>query len=99
MIELIDRDAGTSPDETEAQAELLRTAIACGEPGSLAHAIGVIARARGMSNLERQTGVNRQALYRALDTNGNPTLKTVMKVLDALELQIRIEPKPVDCID
>jgi len=53
----------------------------------------VIARARGMSRIERETGVNRQALYRALDSNGNPTLKTVMKVLDALELQIKIEPK------
>ena len=93
MSETIDYEAADVQSDTGAQAALLSAAIEHGAPGNLAHAIGVIARARGMSRIERETGVNRQALYRALDSNGNPTLKTVMKVLDALELQIKIEPK------
>lgn len=82
--------------DPEAQRELLRDAIESRDAGYLAHAIGVIARAHGMSDLERKTGINRTALYRALDVDGNPTLTTLLKVFDALDLDLAIGPKPRD---
>ena len=77
----------------EDQAELLADAIESGDAGYLAHALGIVAKARGMSNLAQATGVRRQALYRALSKAGNPTLDTLIKVLSALDLQLKIEPK------
>ncbi|UAK24168.1 addiction module antidote protein [Sphingomonas nostoxanthinifaciens] len=91
--ELIDYDSAEHFKEPAAQTELLQDAIQQGDAGYLAHALGIIARARGMTQMERDTGMKRQALYRALATDGNPTLATVMKVLKALDLQIKIEPR------
>lgn len=78
--------------DAEDQAELLADALATGDYHVIAGAIGIVARARGMSKLEQDTGIKRQALYRALSQDGNPTLETMMKVLPALGLKMRIEP-------
>lgn len=53
----------------------------------LASAIGTIARARGMVQLARDTGISRDGLYKALSKNGNPSLDTILKVLHALGLK------------
>ena len=59
--------------ETEqAQQDLLNDALASGHAGYIANALGIIARARGMSGLAAETGVKRQQLYRALSEDGNP---------------------------
>ena len=58
----------------------------------LATRFGVVARAHGMTQVERDTGMKRQALYRALSTKGNPTLDTLLKVTRALGLKVTIEP-------
>lgn len=71
-------------DTEEAQEELLNDALATGHPGYIANALGIIARARGMSALAAETGVKRQQLYRALSEDGNPTLETLTKVIRAL---------------
>jgi probable addiction module antidote protein len=91
-VELIDYDSAEHFRDPEDQAELLRDAIAQGDAGYLAHALGIIARARGMSAIADETGVKRQALYRTLSTDGNPTLETLLKVLKALDLQMTIAP-------
>ena len=58
--------------------------------GSLVRAaLGDIARARGMSQLARDTGLSREGLYQALSARGNPEFSTVMKVIKALGLQLR----------
>ncbi|WP_163434413.1 addiction module antidote protein, partial [Escherichia coli] len=49
-----------------------------------------VARARGISDLARKTGLTRQALYKALSGEGNPELATITKVADALGLQLKI---------
>lgn len=54
----------------------------------LTAAIGDIARARGMSQLARDTGLTREGLYQALSPTGNPNLDTVLKVLKALGLKL-----------
>jgi probable addiction module antidote protein len=55
------------------------------------HALGVIARAKNMSQLARDTGLTREGLYKALSEDGNPTFATVTKIAKALGLQIRFE--------
>lgn len=64
-----------------------------GTPQEIARAIGDVARSKGMSEIARKTGLGRQALYNALSENGNPTLETLTAVLDALGLQLSVQPK------
>lgn len=56
----------------------------------VAAALGTIARARGMTQLARETGVGRESLYKALSGQGNPSFATVMKVAHALGLQLHV---------
>ena len=80
-------------DSGERIAAYLELALEDDDPKSLATALGNIARAKGMTQLARTAGVTREALYRALAADGNPTLATLAAVLDALGLRLRIEPK------
>ena len=57
----------------------------------IAKALGNIARARGMTQLARDTGLAREGLYKALSENGNPEFTTVMKVIKALGLKLHVE--------
>ncbi len=52
----------------------------------------LVARAEGMSKVARKAKVGRENLYRAFAPGGNPTMATVMRVLDALGLTIRVSP-------
>jgi len=61
------------------------------DPAFIVHALGVIARAKNMSQLARDTGITREGLYKALSTEGNPTFATVTKVARALGLQITVQ--------
>ena len=61
------------------------------DPAFIVHALGVIARARNMSKLARDTGLTREGLYKALSPEGNPTFATVAKVAKALGLQITVQ--------
>lgn len=71
----------TSP---KAQAELVSEAFESGDPKFIAHALGTVARARGMTEVSRESGVSREALYRALSEEGDPRLSTLTSVLSAL---------------
>jgi len=55
----------------------------------IAKALGTIARARGMSQLARDTGLGRESLYKALSGEGNPSFATILKVTQALGLKLR----------
>lgn len=54
----------------------------------IAAALGDIARARGMAQLAKDTGISREGLYKALSADGNPSLGTVLKVVKALGLKL-----------
>lgn len=54
----------------------------------IAAALGDIARARGMAQLAKDTGISREGLYKALSADGNPSLATVLKVVRALGLRL-----------
>lgn len=86
-------DASIYLDDAEGQADLLNDALQSGHAGYVADALGIIARARGMSELARMTGIGRASLYKALDADGNPTLETFLAVLDALKVELTARPK------
>ena len=50
--------------------------------------LGVVARAKGMKNIAKETGLSREQLYRSLSDQGNPTLKTIILVMNSLGLDI-----------
>jgi len=72
-------------------AGYLSEAFKTGDGKSIASAIGVVARTRGMSRLAKDAGIERASLYRAL--KGNPKLSTTMKLLESLNMQVLIVPK------
>lgn len=59
----------------------------------IAAALGDIARARGMTQLAKETGIGRESLYKALSGEGNPSFGTILKVINALGL--RLHPAPI----
>jgi probable addiction module antidote protein len=63
------------------------------DPKHIASALGDVARSQGMTELARNAGVGRQALYNALSENGNPTLETHTSVLSALGLQLTVRKR------
>lgn len=71
-------------------AAYLEAVLAEGDGNLLAAALGDVARARGMTRLARETGLAREALYRALSQDGNPELATLTKVLRALGLRLSV---------
>lgn len=80
--------------ESEADVvDWLKVWMEDGSPEEIAKAIGDIARSKGMSEIARKTGLGRQALYNALSEKGNPTLETLLAVLDALGLQLTVQRK------
>jgi len=69
-------------------ATFMAEAFATGDPGYIGHALGVVARAKGMARIAEQTGLSREQLYRSLSEHGNPTLKTTMAVMKALGIEL-----------
>ena len=58
----------------------------------IAKALGNIARAKGMSQLSRDTGLGRESLYKALSGEGNPSFATILKVTSALGIRLHARP-------
>jgi probable addiction module antidote protein len=65
-------------------ATFMTEAFASEDPDYIAHALGVVARAKGMAQLAEQAGLSREQLYRSLSEHGNPALKTTIAVVKAL---------------
>ena len=64
-----------------------------GDPGELAHALGVIARARGMTQIAEAAGIGRESLYKALRADASPRFDTIAKVCKALGVRIVVQAK------
>jgi probable addiction module antidote protein len=62
-----------------------------GDSAFIAKALGTIARARGMTQLARETGIGRESLYKSLSGESNPSFDTIMKVVKALGLKLSAE--------
>jgi probable addiction module antidote protein len=85
-------DASEFLDNDEAIAAYLNAAFEDGNPAFIAASIGHVAKAKGMSQIARETGLSRENLYRALGDDGNPELSTMTKVMRALGMRIQIAP-------
>jgi probable addiction module antidote protein len=85
-------DASEFLDNDEAVAAYLNAAFEDGDPNFIAASIGHVAKAKGMSQIARETGLSRESLYRALGDDGNPELSTMTKVMRALGMRIQIAP-------
>lgn len=74
---------------SDAAAAAFRTeASASGDPGCIAHALGIVARVKGRTQIARQTGLSRELLYRSFSENGNPTPITTLAVMQALGIEL-----------
>ncbi len=83
-------DAAEFLETKEDMSAYLNAALEDGDPVLLSVALGDIARAQGMTQLAKETGVTRDGLYKALSPTGNPSFATIKKVLDALGMKIKI---------
>ena len=72
----------------EAIEVFMADAFETGDASYIAKAIGVVARAKGMAQIAKETGLSREQLYRSFSTRGNPTLKTTLAVMQSLGLDI-----------
>jgi probable addiction module antidote protein len=69
-------------------AIFMAEAFETSDPAYIAHALGVVARAKGMSEIASRTGLSREQLYRSFSAKGNPTLKTTLAVMKALNIKL-----------
>jgi probable addiction module antidote protein len=72
----------------EAIATFMAEAFETNDTAYIAHALGVIAREKGMAQIAGQTGLSREQLYNSFSENGNPTLKTTLAVMKALGIAL-----------
>lgn len=79
------------PDE-QAVAEYLTVILEENDPAALADALGIIARARGMSDIAKASGITREALYKALRPDASPRFETISKVCAALGVRLVAQP-------
>ena len=75
----------------EAIAAFMQEAFETGDAVFITHALGVAARARGMTQIAKAAGLSRESLYRALGEGGNPEFATVLRVAKALGLRLSVE--------
>ncbi|WP_395651847.1 addiction module antidote protein [Brevundimonas sp.] len=84
-----------TPEMVEAfLVESFESAFELDDPGMISEALGVVARAKGMTKMAEDANLSRTALYRALSDQGRPELATIFKVMQALGL--RLAPVRVD---
>lgn len=76
----------------EAIAAFLADALETGDTAYIAKAMGVVARAKGMTELAKETGLSREQLYRSFSERGNPTLKTMLAVMKVLGVDMTARP-------
>jgi probable addiction module antidote protein len=81
-------DSAAYLNSAEAIAAYMEDALDSNDPAVIAHALGAIARARGMSRVAKKAGLSRESLYKALSSSGNPELGTVIRVMRALGLKL-----------
>lgn len=79
-------------DSEQAIAEYITIVLEENDPAALADALGSVARARGMTDIAKASGITREALYKALRPNAQPRFETVSKVCAALGVRLVAQP-------
>jgi len=88
-------DAADYLDNETVIAEYLTSALEDPNPEVLLAALSSVAKARGMSQLAKDTGLGRESLYKALAPGAKPRYDTIMKLLHALGVKLHVEPTQV----
>ena len=86
-------------DDAESIAAYLADAFEDGDPAAIADAIGVVARAKGMTQLAKDTGLSRPSLYRALSANGKPELPTLIAIMRGLGVRLTVRTAAIENVD
>ena len=79
-------------DSEERQVAYITAALETGDADLVRDALGIVARARGMGEIAKNAGLNRESLYKALGETGNPEFSTVMRIVRALGLTLSARP-------
>lgn len=82
--QLYDYDPAAALTDPECIAVFMADAFETGDAGHIAKALGVVARAKGMTEIAKESGLSREMLYRSFSEQGNPTLKTMLAVMRAV---------------
>jgi len=82
-----------TPEEMAAYLESVLEESNC-DASMVAKAIGDIARARGMSQVAKDSGLSRESLYKALSGERSPGIDTILKVISALGIRLHAEARP-----
>lgn len=91
---LTEYDPAEDLGSEEAIAMFMAEALETHDVSYISHALGVVARAKGMAQIAEETGLSREQLYRSFSHRGNPTLKTTLAVMGALGVRLTVkEPK------
>jgi probable addiction module antidote protein len=85
---LTEFDRASALVNDEEIAFFMADAFKTGDAAFIAKALGVVARAKGMAQIAGQTGLSREQLYRSFSASGNPTLKTTLAVMKALNIEL-----------
>ncbi|TQF30383.1 addiction module antidote protein [Bradyrhizobium sp. UNPA324] len=85
-------DAADYLNSEERQAAYIAAALETGDADFVRDALGLVARARGMSAIAKKAGLNRESLYKALGETGNPEFGTIMRIVAALGLTLSAQP-------
>ena len=85
-------DAADHLETEEDIRAYLDAALELGDPALVVAALGDIARAKGMTQIARETGLGRESLYKALSGERSPGFDTILKVMGALGLQLHAKP-------
>jgi probable addiction module antidote protein len=92
VADLPDFDMAEHLKTDEDVANYLTLVLADNDPAELTHALGMIARARGMTEMARSSGLTREALYKALRPTSHPRFDTISKVCAALGIKLVAQP-------
>jgi probable addiction module antidote protein len=92
--QLIAYDPAAALVDDEEIAAFMADAFETGDAAYIAKALGVVARAKGMTEISRKSGLSREQLYRSFSERGNPTLKTTLAVMRALGVDMTAKVHP-----
>ncbi len=85
-------DAVDYLDTEKRQVAYIAVALESGDADFVRDALGIVARARGMGEVAKNAGLNRESMYKALGDSGNPEFGTVMRIVRALGLTLSARP-------
>jgi probable addiction module antidote protein len=92
MVKTTRFDAAEFLDTGKKQAAYITAALETGDADFVRDALGIVAKARSMSQVAKTAELNRESLYKALGKTGNPEFSTVMRVMRALGLTLAAHP-------